>query len=138
MAEDQREDVTQEGPKDFVVVLAYRSSDEEIEEDFGKLVEDIKMLYTFKNDVRVYAVVDESAKKVLSKVEKTSKEPSGRAVMVISYDQPEYLDEGYARLQRTADNVRDIFKDETDVRVDVAVRDVADEVLAVFGLETNG
>lgn len=121
-----------EEPQDFVVVLAYSSRDGEVEEDFGKLVEDIKMLYTFKNNVRVYAVVEQAAKNVLSKLEKSSKEPSGRAVMVISYDQADNIDEGYARLQRMADNVRDIFKDEKDVKVDIAIRESADEVLRVF------
>lgn len=123
-----------EEPQDFVVVLAYTSSDSEIEEDFGRLVNDIKALYTFKNNVRVYALVEDSAKNVLAKVEKSDKKPSGRAVMVISYDQPDDIDEGYARLTRTADNVRDIFRDEKDVRVDVAVRETADEVLGVFGV----
>lgn len=117
--------------KDFVVVLAYTSDDEEIEEDFGKLVNDIKALYTFKQNVRVYAVVEESAKRVLAKVEKQG-EPSGRGVMVISYDLSDDTDESVARLSRTADTVRDLFKDEYDVRVDVAIRDAADEVLGVF------
>jgi hypothetical protein len=119
-------------PQDFVIVLAYTSTDGEVEEEFGKLVEDFKALYTFKQNMRAYALVEEAAKNVLAKVEKSSKEPSGRAVMVISYDQPDDIDEGYARLTRTADNVRDLFKNEKDVEVKIAIRDVADEVLGAF------
>jgi flavodoxin len=64
-----------EKSKDFVVVIAHTSEDGEIEESFMKFVEDIKALYTFKNNVRVYATVNESAKNVLAQVEK-SKEPT--------------------------------------------------------------
>lgn len=56
--------------KDFVVVIAHTSPDGEFEEDFMKFVEDVKALYTFKNDVRVYATVGEAARNVLSQVEK--------------------------------------------------------------------
>ena len=127
----------QEGePQDFVVVIAHTSTDGEVEEGFGKMIQDIKALYTFKNNVRAYGLVDDAAKDVLSKVEKPSGGTLNKTVMVISYDMPEDgdIDEGYARLTRTADKVRDLFKDEPDVRVDIAVRDIADEVLGVFGI----
>lgn len=55
-----------------------------------------------------------------------------KAVLVISYDQPEGLDEGYAKLQTIADDVRDIFKDKDDVAVHVAVRESAQAVLDFF------
>jgi flavodoxin len=59
-----------EASKDFVVVLAHTSDDGEIEEDFMKFVQDVKALYTFKNNVRVYATVGEAAQNVLGQVEK--------------------------------------------------------------------
>lgn len=120
------------GPQDFVVVIAYTSEDGEVEEDFGRFIQDVKALYTFKQNVRAYAVVDQAAKNVLAKVEKTDTKPSGRGVLVISYDLPAETDEAYARISRTADTVRDLFKDEEDVKVSIAVREAADEVLSNF------
>jgi hypothetical protein len=64
------EETKQEAPQDFVVVLAYTSPDGEIEEEFGQMVQDIKALYTFKNNVRAYAVIEERAKDVLALLEK--------------------------------------------------------------------
>ncbi len=71
------ESLEQEGPQDFVIVLAYRSTDGEVEEQFGQLVNDIKALYTFKQDVRVYACVEESAAKVLAQIEKPKEQANG-------------------------------------------------------------
>lgn len=71
-------------PQDFVVVLTYRSVDGEIEEDFGRMVNDIKALYTFKQDVRAYALVEESAKNVLALVEKP--QGSDQTRVVLSYE----------------------------------------------------
>lgn len=122
-----------EGPQDFVVVLAYTSDDGEVEENVGKLVEDLKALYTFKTDLRVYVAVEDAAKRILAKVEKPKHNPSNRGTLVISYELSDDVDESYARIARTADTVRDLFKDEPDVKVDVAVRESADEVLGVFG-----
>lgn len=119
-------------PQDLVIVLACTSTDGTIDEEFGKYVNDIKALYTFKDNVRAYMLVEQAAQNVLAKVEKSGKEPSGRGVMVISYDLSDDTDEAVARLSRTADTVRDLFKDEHDVRVDVAIRDAADEVLGAF------
>lgn len=119
------------GPRDFVVVLAYTSDDGEIEETFGQLVQDIKALYTFKTNVRAYALVDRAAQNVLSKVEKP-KESTNRAVMVISWPQPGETDEAFQKLSEAADKVRPMFEAEEEVRVDVAIREAADEVLSVF------
>jgi hypothetical protein len=119
-------------PHDVVIVLASTSTDSSADEEFGKYVEDIKALHTFKDNVRGYLLVDQAAKNVLAKVEKPAEGVSGRAVMVISFDQPEDTDEAVAKLAKTADTVRDLFKDEHDVRVDVAIREVADEVLGAF------
>lgn len=121
-----------DGPQDFVVVIAYTSEDGEVEEDFGRFIQDVKALYTFKQNVRAYAVVDQAARNVLSKVETSSKNPSGRGVLVISYNLPTETDEAYERISRTADTVRDLFKNEEDVKVSVAVREAADEVLSNF------
>lgn len=55
-----------------------------------------------------------------------------KAILVISYDLPEGVDEGYAKAQRIADNVRDIFKDESDVKVRMAVREAAEAVIDFF------
>lgn len=129
----QGEPEEQGKPQDFVVVIAYTSMDGEIEEDFGRLVQDIKALYTFKQNVRAYALIEQAAKNVLAKVEKQTTEPSGRGVLVISYDLPEDTDEAYGRISRTADKVRGLFEDETDVKVTVAVRESADEVLGAIG-----
>lgn len=126
------QDSQQGEPQDFVVVLAYTSTDGEIEEDFGRLVQDIKALYTFKQNVRAYAVTEGAAKNVLSKVEKSSNEPSGRAVLVISYNQPGDTDAAYDKLSGIAMKVRDQFEDEADVKINVAIRETADEVLSAF------
>lgn len=131
-SKDIQQGEEQDGPQDFVVVLAYTSTDGEIEEDFGRLVQDIKALYTFKQNVRAYAVTEGAAKNVLSKVEKSSSEPSGRAVLVISYNQPGDTEAAYDKLSQTAGKVRDLFKDEADVKVNVAIRETADEVLSAF------
>lgn len=60
----------EEKPKDVVIVIAYTSPDGEIEDAFPNFVNDVKAMTTFKNDVRIYAVIDEAAKNVLSQVEK--------------------------------------------------------------------
>lgn len=60
----------QEKPKNVVIVLAYTSPDGEIEDNFAEFVNDVKALYTFKNDVRMYAVIDDAADNVLAQVEK--------------------------------------------------------------------
>ncbi len=52
-----------------------------------------------------------------------------KAVMVISYDLPEDLEEGHAKLQETAQTVRHLFENKPDVKVHVAVRESADAVL---------
>lgn len=52
--------------------------------------------------------------------------------MVISYDQPESTDEGFAKLTELADTVRGLFTDRPDVAVYIAVRETADEVLDIF------
>jgi hypothetical protein len=62
----------EDGVEDFVIVLAYRSPDGDVEEDFGKFVNDIKALYSLKNDLRVYAVMEEAARGVLTQVEKSN------------------------------------------------------------------
>lgn len=54
----------------FVVVLAYTSSDGEIEEEFGRMVQDMKALYSLRENFRAYACVEESAKNILALVEK--------------------------------------------------------------------
>jgi hypothetical protein len=63
--------------KDFVVVLVHSAEDGEIEEEFMKFVQDIKALYTFKNNVRAYAAVGESAQNVLAQVEKPKEQQRG-------------------------------------------------------------
>lgn len=118
--------------EDFVVVLAYTSSDSQVEEEFGRLIQDIKALYTFKNNVRVYAVVEESAKRVLRQVEQPKETPGNKAVMVVSYDLPEDTDEAVKRLHETADAVRTHFSDQEDVKVAVGIRETADSVLDVL------
>ena len=123
--------------QDFVVVLAYTSTEPEVEENFGKLVQDLKALYTFKNDVRAYALVQDAAKNVLAKVEKSGNAPSGRAVLVISFDQPDEFDEAIEKTSGIADKVRSLFAEEHDVRVNVAIREAADEVLSSFPEETR-
>ena len=55
-----------------------------------------------------------------------------KAVLVVAYDLPEDVDEGYAKAQRIADNVRDIFVNESDVSVHLAVRESADAVIEFF------
>ena len=118
--------------EDFVVVLAYTSPDAEIEVEFGQLVQDIKALYTFKNNVRVYAVVQDSAKRVLRQVEQPKVAPGNKAVMVVSYDLPEDSDEAVRRLQATAEAVRTHFEGQEDVTVSVGIRETADSVLDVI------
>lgn len=60
----------QQEPQHFVVVLAYTSTDGEIEEEFMQMVQDMKALYSLKENFRAYALVEESAKNVLALVEK--------------------------------------------------------------------
>lgn len=133
--EPQEPEAEIEGPQDFVVVLAYTSTDGEIEEDFGRLVNDIKALYTFKNNVRAYAVVEDTAARVLRAVEKPAEAPGNKAVMVISYDQPGDVDEAVERLHDTANKVRAQFEDQDDVQVRIGIREVADSVIDVFAVE---
>lgn len=66
-----------EGPKDFVIVLAYRSTDGDVEEEFGHFVEEIKLLHKFKQDVRTYALVEKAAAEVLAIIEKPKEASSG-------------------------------------------------------------
>lgn len=120
-------------PQDFVVVLAYTSTDGEIDENFGRFVNDIKALYTFKDNVRAYALVEEAAKNVLRKVEKPKEGSSNKTVLVISFDNPEDADDAARKLQTVAENVRPQFEGLPDVDIRIGVRDVADEVLGSFG-----
>lgn len=130
--ESEPEEFNSETPQDFVVVLAYTSTDGEIDENFGQFVQDIKALYTFKDNVRAYALVEGAAKRVLSKVEKPEGEPTNKAALVISFEQPGDTDKAIEKLSGVVERVRDIFKDEPDVEVRVAIRESADEVLGVF------
>jgi exo-beta-1,3-glucanase (GH17 family) len=57
-------------PQDYVVVFTYSSEDGSVEEEFAKMIEDVKALHSFKQNVRVYAVSGESAKNVLAQLEK--------------------------------------------------------------------
>jgi hypothetical protein len=56
----------------------------------------------------------------------------GKAVVVISYDQPEGVDEGFEKLTHIAETIRHLFEEESDVQVHVAIRETADEVLDIF------
>lgn len=119
-------------PHDVVIVLASTSTDSSADEEFGKYVEEIKALHVFKDNVRGYLLLDQAAQNVLSKVEKPEGGVSGRAVMVISFDQPEDTDEAVEKLQAISNDVRQHFQDQPDVKVDIAIREVADEVLGAF------
>jgi hypothetical protein len=55
-----------------------------------------------------------------------------KAVLVIAYEIPEDVDESYAKTQRIADDVRDTFKDESDIQIYMAVRESADAVVEFF------
>jgi hypothetical protein len=55
-----------------------------------------------------------------------------KGVLVVSYDLPEDVDEGYAKLQFIADEVRPSFANKPDVEVRIAVREAADAILNVF------
>jgi hypothetical protein len=87
--------VTVSQPQDFVIVLAYRSLDDDVEEEFGTFVEEIKMLHKFKQDVRVWALVEGAAAEVLA-ITEGPKEPKPANRVVLSYepdnnDDPEEL-----------------------------------------------
>jgi hypothetical protein len=97
----------QQEPQDFVVVLAYRSTDGEIEEDFGKLINDVKALYTFKQDVRVYALVEEAAKEALAVVEKPI-EPKTSNRVVLSYEAS--VNDDPAELTRVGNMLNQLFE----------------------------
>jgi hypothetical protein len=144
MAEDQPEGIAKgephpdaEGPQDFVVVLAYTAAKGELEDEFVKFVNDFKAMYTFKENMRIYALVEGAAKNVLSKVEKSSAEPSGRAVMVISFDQPGDTDEAIEKMSQAANKIRSLFEGQPDVKVNAAIRETADEVLSAFPEEAR-
>lgn len=55
-----------------------------------------------------------------------------KCVLVISYDQPGEIDAAVERLSETADKVRSLFENEPDLKVHIAIRESADEVLRVF------
>jgi hypothetical protein len=57
-------------PESFVVVLAYNRTDEDTSEEFVKMVEDFKALFSLRDGMRAYALVDDAASEVLSVVEK--------------------------------------------------------------------
>jgi hypothetical protein len=57
-----------------------------------------------------------------------------KAVLVVSYDQPEETQEALDKLQDIAQNIRGLFKDQKDVLVHVAIRETADEVLNIFSV----
>lgn len=119
-------------PEDVVIVLACRSTDGGSDGEFAKFVGDIKALYTFKDDVRVYAVFDQAARNVLAKVEKPQ-ESSNQAVLVVSFAQPDDLEDAPQKMKDIADTVRPLFENQPDVKVRVAIREVADEVIGAFG-----
>jgi hypothetical protein len=56
----------------------------------------------------------------------------GKALMVISYDQPEDTQDALRRLSETAETVRHLFEDQPDLQVHIAIRETADAVLDVF------
>lgn len=58
-------------PQDFVVVLAFTSTDGETEEEFARLVNDFKDLYSLRDNSRAYGLVEGAAKEVLAIVEKS-------------------------------------------------------------------
>lgn len=115
--------------QDFVVVLAYTSNDSQIEEDFGRLVEDIKALYTFKQNVRVYALVEEAAGTVLSFIEKP-KEPEapkpGNRV-VLSYE-PSDADDP-KELLRIADSLNVLFDEYPHLKEELTIEPAAQDLL---------
>lgn len=53
-----------------VIVLAYESDEGDIPEEFINMANDIKALFSLKKGMRMYAVVEESANKVLAQLEK--------------------------------------------------------------------
>lgn len=53
-----------------------------------------------------------------------------KGMMIVSYDLPENVDEGFAKLSDIADLLRPHFKDEPGVVIHVAVRDDAESILA--------
>lgn len=66
-----------EGIQQMVIVIAYDSEDGEIEDSFANFVNDVKAMSTFKNNVRIYAVVEDAAKNVLAQVETPKGEENG-------------------------------------------------------------
>lgn len=58
-----------------------------------------------------------------------------KGVLVVSYELPEDVDEGYAKLQFIADEVRPHFVNKPDVEIRIAIHEAADEVLNVFAKE---
>ena len=54
----------------FVIVLAYESDEGDIPDDFIAMANDIKALFSLRKNMRMYAVVEESANNVLAQVEK--------------------------------------------------------------------
>lgn len=63
--------------KQTVIVIAYDSPDGEIEDNFANFVNDVKAMSTFKNNVRIYAVIEDAAKNVLAQVEKSGESSDG-------------------------------------------------------------
>ena len=59
-------------PQHMVIVLAYTSTDGEIEPEFMRMVQDMKDLYSLRDNSRAYALVEEAAQNVLNLVEKPS------------------------------------------------------------------
>ena len=57
-------------PQNFVVVLAHTSTDNETDEEFARMVNDLKALYSLRENSRAYALVEEAAESVLALVEK--------------------------------------------------------------------
>ena len=53
-----------------MIVLAYESDEGDIPEEFINMANDIKALFSLKKGMRMYAVVEESANKVLAQLEK--------------------------------------------------------------------
>ena len=64
-------DISPEEPKynQFVIVLAYESDEGDIPDEFVAMARDIKALFSLKENMRMYAVVEESANKVLAQLE---------------------------------------------------------------------
>lgn len=53
----------------FVIVLAYESDEGELPDEFVEMARDIKALFSLKDNMRMYALVEESANNVLAQVE---------------------------------------------------------------------